>query len=409
MRIRCASLLLCLLVAGAGFAQNVTIGTLQFQQGGTVPGGGIQFLDMANVATADGTITNAALRWAADKGCTGTLKLRVFRWDTNGVNLSLVGETPALDTNNSGIVQVSFPPIAVKKGDLLSVVQVLPNCGGSTFSNSPHTGDTVYPLPISYTGGLFGVAQAFHGMRIDAVATNAAMHLAGVIPVAGAVQGAGAFFRTSLQLSNTSGWPIDGKIVWHAAGTSGTSSDPSITYHLAANGSASYDDITAALGQSGIGTLDIYSTTFSPEVTARVFNDVGAAGTYGLTEDLVSPRAMFDSSIQFMNVPIAADLTNFHMNIGARTLDAATTVGISLYDSTGKFLNLQTAGMTKAYNANFFEQVSLAQFLGYFGVTSVPAGGTIQIYVNSGGPIVFYTSTVDNRTKDSDLKMITAK
>jgi len=410
MRIRCLSLLVCLFVAGAAFAQNVVIGSLNYQQGGTVPAAGIQFLDTTNPAIADGSITNATFRWLSDHPCTGAFKLRVFRPATDGVTLSLVGETPALDvTAGNNVLQVSFPAMAIKKGDLLAVLQIGPqSCGGTTFSYSPNGGDTVYPLPSNYTGGVLGVSQAYRHMRLDAVASNGAQHFAGVIPVVGAVQGNGAFFRTSLQLANTTGYPIDGKLVWHTAGTSGTSSDPSIAFHLAGSATLAYDDITAALGQSGIGTLDVYTTTFAPDVTARVFNDVGAAGTYGLTEDLVPPSGMFTTDFEIASIPITADLINFRVNIGVRTLDAPTTIAASVYDSTGKLL-AQLNSSSKTYGANYFEQVPLAQFLANFTSAAPPAGGTIQIYVNSGGPIVFYTSTVDNRTKDSDLKMVTAK
>lgn len=407
MRFRFVALLLSF--ASAALAQNVTIGSLQFQQGGTVPGGGLQFIDTSHPATADGSITNASLRWLSNNACSGAFKLRVFRLASDGMNLSLIGETPALDVAaGNGLLQVSFPAIAVKKGDLLAVVQLLPNCGGATFSNSPAAGDAVYPFGSSFTGGLLSGAQAYRRMRLDAIASNGAQHFAGVIPVVGAVQGNGAFFRTSLQLTNGNHDAIDGKIVWHSAGSAGTSSDPSITFHLDPSASVSYSDITASLGQSGIGTLDLYASTYTPDVTARVFNDVGAAGTYGLTQDLVKPSDMFNGDIPFATIPIAADLTNFRVNIGVRTLDT-TTIGLNLYDATGKFLNQSTAGATKTYPANYFEQIPLSQFLSNFTNVAPPAGGTMVVYVVNGGPIVYYTSTVDNRTKDSDLKMVTAK
>lgn len=408
MRLKMVALLLFLAVPAA-FAQKVTIGSLQFQSGGTVPGGGIEMIDTSHPAIADGSITNAAVRWLSDNACSGAFKLRVFRLANDGINVSLVGETPALDVvAGNGVLQVAFPAIAIKKGDLLGVVQVLPNCGGVTFSRST-SGDTVYPLPASFTGGILSGSQAYRRMRLDAVASNGSQHFAGVIPVAGAVQGSGAFFRTSLQLANGSGVAIDGKLVWHAQGAPGTPSDPSLAFHLAANATVAYDDIATTMGQSGIGTLDVYASTYTPEVTARVFNDAGSAGTYGLAEDLVPPSAMFDVDQQFATIPIAADLANYHVNLGVRTLDAATTIGVSLYDAAGHLLNLSSNPPLKTYPANYFEQVSLSQFLGNFTSVAVPAGGTIQVYVTSGGPIVYYTSTIDNRTKDSDVKMITAK
>lgn len=411
MRLRAFAVVLSF--ASAVFAQNVTIGSLHFQLGVVLSDAGFEVIDTSHPATADGSITNASLVWVSSLGCSNAFKLRVFRLTTDGMNVSLVGETPPLDgiPGNGDVVKVSFPAIAVKKGDLLGVVRLPTSCdGGATFSNSPAAGDTVYRLLSNFTDGPLSSAVAYRGMRLDAVASNAAEHFAGVIPVAGAVQGNGAFFRTSLQLTNGNHAAIDGKIVWHTAGAAGASSDPSITYHLEPNASLSYPDITASLGQSGIGSLDLYASTYTPDVTARIFSDGGSAGTVGPTQDLVTPSEMFNNYVPYAAaIPIAADLTNFRVNVGVRTLDTPTTIGVMLYDAAGKILNVGNAGVLKTYPANYFEQIPLSQFLGNFTSVAPPAGGRMFVYVWSGGSIVFYTSTIDNRTNDSALKMITAK
>ena len=108
----------------------------------------------------------------------------------------------------------------MEKGDLLAVVQILQNCGGPALSSSSVAADTVYRLASTFTSGVLG-AQAFRHVRLEAVASNG--------------------------------------------------------FHLDSHAAISYPDITASLGQSGIGTLDIYTSTYTPEA-ARVFNDVGAAG-----------------------------------------------------------------------------------------------------------------------------------
>ena len=61
---------------------------------------------------------------------------------------------------------------------------------------------------------------------------------------------------------------------------------------------------------------------------------------------------------------------------------------------------------TKSYGANQFEQTSLAAFLGNF---APQPGGVLYLSVDSGGPVMYYISTIDNRTNDSSIKMIVAK
>jgi hypothetical protein len=62
-------------------------------------------------------------------------------------------------------------------------------------------------------------------------------------------------------------------------------------FNLAAGQSIAYDDVVVAMGQAGLGTLDINVPNASapPIVVARVFNDGGDSGTSGFTEEAVSP------------------------------------------------------------------------------------------------------------------------
>jgi hypothetical protein len=396
--------------AASAFAQGVTGGSLQWQQGGTVPASGLQFVDFGRPITADGTITRAALRWLTDFACAGAFRIRIFRPMNPETlayahNWTLVGETqPLAVTKGNNLLLVSFAGIAVKKGDLVGIAHVQQGCGGSTMSQSSQPGDMVLQLTGNYNGGST-VPQATlrRNYRLDVLVSSSEQILAGVIPVVGSVQGQGAFFRSSLQLTNPGPFPINGKLVFHPANQAGSDADPSINYQIPGGGSIAYSDITAAFNRTGLGTIDLYTSSITPEVTSRVFNDLGTAGTFGFTQELVTPTEMFEEDVPYTRIPLSPDLTNYRVNLGVRTLGGPVSVIFGLLDANGA---LRGSNVTRNYPANYFEQISVAQL---FGSTPLPEGGNISAAVVSGGRVVFYTSTVDNRTNDSSLKMITAK
>jgi hypothetical protein len=87
--------------------------------------------------------------------------------------------------------------------------------------------------------------------------------------------------------------------------------------------------------------------------------------------------------------------------VGIRTLGESTTFLVTVSDATGALVG-NTAERTVP--ANYFEQIPLSMFLA--GVTP-PAGGLARIHVTSGGSAVFTSATIDNRTNDGSLKMLT--
>jgi len=375
---------LLLLISVAAAAQTLTLGGLYLQQTGRlIPGDGLVVIDASHPATADGTITHASVASSAIAYCVEGFRIRIVRPADDGT-YATVGETAPLPViGRTGVQHVSFAPIAVKKGDLLGIVQGGENCGAAIFTYSPTPGDTVI---VGKT--------VFRGMRLEAIASHGPQHLVGVVPVVGSVQGAGAFFRTSLQLTNPTYDTIEGLLILHPDGAT-------LPFILGPMGSATYDDVAASFGRSGIGSLDVFTSSVTPEVTARVFNDGGAAGTYGLSEELVRPEEMLNSTVAEAAIPIPRDLTNFRVNVGVRTLDAPVQVGVVVFDAKG--VNLGPAP-SRSYDPNHFEQVPLESFIG----RTPPEGGSLLIVV-SGGSAVFYTSTIDNRTNDSALKMIVAR
>ena len=100
----------------------------------------------------------------------------------------------------------------------------------------------------------------------------------------------------------------------------------------------------------------------------------------------------FGATIGYIAIP--NDLTNFRFNVGVRTLTAAT-IGFNLYDAAGN----RVTGLNKSYPAEYFEQKTATEI---FGVSKLPAGGSIQ--VNSDQFFMPYGATTDNRTQDPSIR-----
>ena len=222
-----------------------------------------------------------------------------------------------------------------------------------------------------------------------------------ILPVVGSTVGVGgSFFRTSVQLYNSTGAPITGQIVFHPSGLSGSGLDPALAYSLSPGQTQSIADLLDAMGRSGLGSADIEMTSGAvPTATVRVFNDAGAAGTTGFTEELMrSDEALRPRQSGVLLLP--ADLTNFRFNLGVRTLESGATTTLTLRDASGTVV----ATISRAFAPTYHEQQSASAFLG---VSTLPAGGSISIAVSSGDAI-FYGATVDNATGDPSLQIARA-
>ena len=102
----------------------------------------------------------------------------------------------------------------------------------------------------------------------------------------------GSFFKTSVQLFNPLGFPLTARLVFHPVGAQGAVTDPSLDVAIEPLQTESFEDVVAAMGIGGLGTLDIMlpSPSNSPVVVARVYDDAGADGTQGFTQEAVSPN-----------------------------------------------------------------------------------------------------------------------
>jgi hypothetical protein len=224
-----------------------------------------------------------------------------------------------------------------------------------------------------------------------------------VLPAVASSPGAlGSFFKTSLQLFNPYSSPLTGKLVFHPLGASSQPGDPSLNFSLASGETRSYEDVVVAMGLEGLGSLDINvpNASTSPVIVARVYNDGGAEGTSGFTEEAVSPnesnsggRVLKSSTTGYLVAP--ANLTDFRLNIGVRTLAAGVSISIFVLDASGDTVYFTN----KSFGANLLVQQESSAFLG----AAVPPGGTIRFQIQAGTAII-YGATADNRTQDGSLQ-----
>lgn len=409
---------LCLLIllnlTSTQLVAQTTAGDLTWQPGGASASGPLTYIDFSRPVTMDGTVTEVTFRWVSDLPCSEQVKFRFFRPGAAGPlgALELVGTAGPFTSANpvppgvvadNNVIRLSFPAIAVKRGDVLAVTQMKPGCGGvSVVAGRPD--DVLYETSADFNGGALNASNtvARTGFRLSAVAHTSVFRHVGVIPVAGSAAGAfGSFFRTEVTITNPSPFGIGVVLVYHPAGRSAEAGDPRKTTHLVGNETRSYTDIVETMGQTGLGSIDVLTTGFTPVITTRIYNDAGTAGTSGFTEEVITSYEAIQSGT-YADFTIPADLTNYRLNMGIRTLGESTTFVVTVHDALGAL-----AGSTaeRTVPANYFEQISLSTFLA--GVTP-PAGGFARIHVKSGSA-VFYSATTDNRTNDGSLKMLTLR
>jgi hypothetical protein len=219
--------------------------------------------------------------------------------------------------------------------------------------------------------------------------------IAAVLAVAGSTQGSGAFFRTSVQIHNPRSTPISGTFVFHRAGVSGGTNDPSLAYTLSGGQTIQYADILPAMGvSSGLGSIDIRTTDPVPIMAARIFSDAGENGTAGFFLEPVAPEFALQTGDS--GVIIApADPLKTRLNLGIRSLDNGASLSITVRNKSGGL----RATANKTYAANFFEQVSANGYLG----TTLEGSDTITFTVTSGQALIYGAQT-DNKTQDPSVQ-----
>jgi streptogramin lyase len=218
-----------------------------------------------------------------------------------------------------------------------------------------------------------------------------------ILPAVASAPGAlGSFFRTSVQLHNATASTISGKMVFHGAGHSGADTDPSLPYSLAAGQTTNIPDVVAAIGQTGLGSIDVVGSAGPlPTAVARVFNDAGANGTTGFTEEMLAPNKALSAGDSFSLI-VPADLARFRLNIGVRTLGSGASIEVTEVNSAGSVVRT----VTKTYDSTFFQQVDATSFLG----GAPAANDAIEVKVVSGS-LFIYGATTDNTTQDPSIQL----
>ena len=242
------------------------------------------------------------------------------------------------------------------------------------------------------------------GNRIGRITTGIVDDETRILPVVGSTEGmGGSFFRTSVQLHNSGTTPSVGGIVFHPSGVAGSVQDPVLTFSLAPGQTRTIPDLLPAMNLSGLGSADVILTLGSagniPVVSARVFNDAGAAGTTGFALNaLLAEDALRAGHRGVLFVP--SDPTAFRLNLGVRTLTADVALTLTVRNAEGAVLGV----VPKFFPAVYHEQRSADAFLNGL---ALPAGGSVTVLVESGSAIV-YGATVDNRTGDPSLQIASA-
>lgn len=207
----------------------------------------------------------------------------------------------------------------------------------------------------------------------------------------------GAYYRTAVQLSNASGSPAFGRLVYHPKERSGSIGDSFVRYTLQPRQTLEFPNVLGLIGTSGNGSLDVVPEGGAvPVVRARVYNDAGPLGTTGVTEYGLSPsEALAAGQTGLLIAP--SDFQKFRFSIGLRTLGTGATLTFTLRDAYGSVLR----ELTENYPGTFYIQRSSAET--FPGVTFT-GDESVTVEVSSGAAFV-YATVADNITNDPSIQI----
>ena len=366
------------------------------------------FVNLSSPASATGTVDTGWLGWASAGPCPAAVKVKIFR--RRAEMLLVVAERGPLDVspNEFGIVFKFQPPIEVEQGDFLGFSRVS-DCGqpyiyfaGPGPEPTPTEGLARFEgdvtSDVAVAAGHIEGSGFFLGVFARGPATE---QIERILPVAGSTPGAfGSYFRTALQLSNPSATPLEGRLVFHPSGPTSSPNDPSLPFVVGAFSTFTNDDIVAAMGETGIGTLDVVVPTLTgvPLITARVYADAPDGGTFGFTQETIDPICCGFLSIGTSGYLIApTDPRRFRFNIGVRALFKAPTITFRLLGPDGTTVR----AVTRSYPPSTFLQEPVEALFG----AALPANAQIAVEATAGTAVV-YGATVDNVTNDPSIQYV---
>jgi len=228
-----------------------------------------------------------------------------------------------------------------------------------------------------------------------------------VVPIVGSTPGAnGARFKTSLRIQSAPG--THGRIVFHPLGAIGSDNDPTIPYSFPEDANATdfieYDDIVAAMGQSGLGSLDIIpdpnGANIFPDVITRVFNDT-PNGTIGGEEALSYPVKYFAPSrggAQFAQTLVPPMSSRFRRSIGFRTLSKIDIVAFIVRKDGTRF----SSGIG-SFPGEYTTMMSVDDFVKNFMHTTLGPDDVLIVLANGEGQAIFFYTYTDNGTNDPTI------
>ncbi len=395
-RILFVALFSCSIVlAASARAQTITMGNVAPNPNFGFNPGTVTLVDLSAPANASGNVTSASFTYSLAP-CPASVKIKFFR--PTGSTLVLLAERGPFDVGSLQQTVPISPPVSVASGDLVGIARV--SACGSPAGQSPgnpagfvgFTADVVSDVSLA-SGTL--ISNATLSVRATGTATGGGV--TEIIPVV--ISSAGvppSLFKTAVQLTNPGNTPISGQLVFHPAGGPGSPGGPSLSYALGPGQTQTIADLLPAIGQSGIGSVDVAPTSGSaPVALVRVFNDAGPAGTSGFTEDAVTVGDALNAGDR--GVLIApADPSFFRFNVGIRTLGSGVTMVVTVRDANGA---IRTTA-TKTYPGTFFTQAEGGAFAG----VSLGPSDTITFDITAGAAIV-YGATADNRTQDPSIQI----
>lgn len=352
----------------------------------------ITYVDLSHPATADGEVNSATFIWSAAP-CAAAAKIKFFRkisTDFDVTTLRLLAERGPFDVGFVTQAVSLSPPVTLQKGDLIGITNIS-SCGTATLRGGARAFTALILGDAEGDVSFSNKPERSFGAAPELRATAAAFQtVVNILPVAISAPGpAGSYFKTSLQLRNPQGvGRLSGKFVFHPAFATASPADPSLPYSLGAWETRTIDDLVAAMGQTGIGSVDVVATDtdLGPTIQATIYTETPAGGTVSCAEPTVRP-----AETGFFGATLIGpgDPSRVRMNIGVRALDQGATIRIVVFDSTGTPLWSET----KTYPPNYFEQVPASAFMG-----GAPLGPNTSFVFNGGNAIV-YGVTADNQSQ----------
>ena len=247
---RILAFFLCAALAVPAAAQSLTVGndvTPDYTLIGTPPR---TYIDRASPANATGMVTMFRVAWSTT-GCANAFKIKFFRRIHTSYTM-LAERGPFSGPFAPGATYLLSPPVNVVQGDLIGISHLVACGGPRVFTTTASEGYLAFPGDVTGTVNLLDSGAAYSRIALFAYGT-ATEAVEGIVTVAGSTAGSfGSNFKTALHLFNPSAVAsISGRIVYRPAGTT-TGVFASLPYSLGPQASKSWDDVVAAMGQSGL-------------------------------------------------------------------------------------------------------------------------------------------------------------